>query len=117
MQKNTYKTKKTYKAAAKDCTKIISASYCSMQNLLRYQEPVTYCVGVYGWGCDNYTVDGVLISTGYRPIRGLNESQDVCALVNEYEAKAEHIIYATNETHENKIKAVNALLEEFVTKA
>lgn len=42
--------------------------YCCAQNLLNYENPFGYTHGVYGWNADFYAVDGIVISTGYRPV-------------------------------------------------
>ena len=47
---------------------IVSIGYCQAQYLLRYETPFAYSAGVYGWNCDYYDIDGMCISTGYRPI-------------------------------------------------
>ena len=49
-------------------SRILSIGYCAAQALLRYETPFAYSSGVYGWNCDYYDIDGVCISTGYRPI-------------------------------------------------
>ena len=55
---------------------------------LRYETPFAYSSGAYGWNCDYYDIDGVCISTGYRPIgRGV----DYIALKS-YESTANTVI-------------------------
>ena len=47
---------------------IIAIGYREAEALLRYENPIAYSAGVYGWLCDYYDIDGVCISTGYCPI-------------------------------------------------
>ena len=62
------KTKVTNKEVRRNFSTIISIGYCRAYTLLRRISPFGYNCGVYGWNCDFYEVDGVCISTGYRPI-------------------------------------------------
>lgn len=63
------KCKTTAKAIRENYgSRILSIGYCAAQSLLRYETPFAYSAGVYGWNCDYYDIDGVCISTGYRPI-------------------------------------------------
>ena len=90
--------------------KILSVGYCETQCLLRYVDPYYYTHGVYGWKSDNYVVNGVLISTGYAPIKGLNN----CDLVKKYEKKAEKIQQNNIFSYVQKKKKTNKLLEKLV---
>ena len=45
--------------------KVISVGYRGLQNLLRYESPVAYTAGTYGWNSDIYEISQtVAISTG-----------------------------------------------------
>lgn len=45
-----------------------AVSYADLQNLFRFENPVAYTCGVYGWNSDIYLLKGnTYISTGYRP--------------------------------------------------
>lgn len=63
------KYRTTAKAVRNGYGRVYSVSYCGMQELLRYSEPVAYICGVYGWNADVYNVPGrnEAICTGYRP--------------------------------------------------
>ena len=90
--------------------KVLKLGYCKLQNLLgHYVEPFAYSSGTYGWSCDYYNIDGVIISTGYDPI-GEEVSGD---LVREYENK--EISY--NLPYEKRQKQGSKLLAEFIKKA
>lgn len=62
------KFKTTRKAIQDGYHRILSVGYCELQHLLKYQSPVAYSAGVYGWNADYYIVEGVLIATGYRSL-------------------------------------------------
>lgn len=62
--------------------------YCEGQNLLNYRSPFAYSCGVYGWSCDYYDVNGVLISTGYQPISSKNTLEPNYKLIREFDDKA-----------------------------
>ena len=93
---------------------ILSLGYCKLQTLLNYESPIAYSHGVYGWSCDYYVIDNVLISTGYSPI-----GQDVDSkLVKEYEQKAEDVRTKHYDDRSIQIDVeLNKLLKEFIQKA
>lgn len=62
------KIKITKKAIKESFDKIIKVGYCELQTLLQTAQPFAYSSGTYGWGCDYYLFDDVIISTGYSPI-------------------------------------------------
>ena len=77
------KIKVTKKYIRENSNKIIKLHYCEAQTLLRYENPFAYSTRIYGWSCDYYDVNGVIISTGYSPI-GDNVDHE---LISEYEKK------------------------------
>ena len=85
--------------------RIISIGYCDAQRLLNYEKAFAYSAGVYGWACDYYDIDGVLISTGYSPLASKNVKFDY-KLVREYEDEADNL----------DRDGRRALLEEFIKK-
>jgi hypothetical protein len=46
---------------------VYSVGYCGAYYLLYGLEPFAYHCGVYGWNCDYYYSNSVVICTGYRP--------------------------------------------------
>ena len=62
------KLKTTKKQIKESAYQLYAAGYCELDRLLVYQSPFAYSSGVYGWSCDYYNLDGVIISTGYSPI-------------------------------------------------
>ena len=100
---------KVTKKEMRDNYLILGAGYCNMQFLLNYQKPVAYSAGVYGWACDYYDVNGIVISTGYSYINTKNMRNDY-NLINKYEKKAEKIYYDHNLKYDTKKRKSNNLL-------
>jgi len=82
------KLKATKKEMRNGYHRIISIPYCDAQYLLYYESPIAYSCGVYGWSCDYYDINGVLISTGYSPIdsKNTNISRNT---IREFDLKAQ----------------------------
>lgn len=51
---------------------VYRCGYCDLQYIMRYEEPMYYNSGVYGWNCDVYCdfKNDVAITTGYRNMAG-----------------------------------------------
>ena len=62
------KLKTTKKQIKENANQIYAVGYCGLDNLLAYESPFAYSCGAYGWSCDYYNLNGVVISTGYNPI-------------------------------------------------
>lgn len=92
---------------------ILKAGYCELQTLLKYQDPFAYSCGIYGWNCDYYDINGVCISTGYRAI-GKRVDYNI---VNEYERKAQEIVYNGSYSYDQIKSLLDALITEFIEKA
>ena len=108
------KLKATKKEMREHYWYILSVGYCDMQSLLNEQEPFAYSSGTYGWSCDYYEIDGILISTGYAPLNGKNMIEDY-SIIKEYENKALKIDELCLPLEERKAKKA-ALLKELVNK-
>lgn len=106
------KFKTTRKAVTESSNTILKVGYCDLAYLLKFEEPIAYTSGVYGWNADIYKLDGLTIVTGYRPF-GNYENYD---LVHEYEDKARKIAGDYNTPWEERRDAVNKLLDEFINK-
>lgn len=62
----------TQKAARNSNNIVLSVGYCSLQNVLKYENPVAYNAGANGWNFDLYLLAyGISLVTGYR---GLNNA-------------------------------------------
>lgn len=106
-----------YKATQKELKNgyyhIIGISYCNAQHLLEFENPTSYCAGSDGWHCDNYDVNGVLISTGYGYISNKNTSHNY-EVLRSYELRAEEIRYNHTLKWEEQREQIKQLLNEFV---
>lgn len=58
------------------------------QNLLRYENPIYYNVGKYGWNWDAYYINGVIIIEGYRNMIGSRIDWDV---LHKYDLRAKEV--------------------------
>ena len=101
------------KKSARENHKIIGIGYCNAQALLHYEAPVAFSAGRDGWQCDYYDIDGVIISTGYSPLKNKNVNYNYETLKN-YEEKAAAITANYSEDWEARRAAVRELLAEFV---
>lgn len=102
---------RTTKKEIRNCgSSVYKVGYCRLQHLLHFNEPFAYSDGVYGWSCDYYKIDGVIISTGYSPI-GKSIDYSLC---EEYDKKARAIIGNYGLTYDQQKTEVKALLDEFV---
>lgn len=109
------KLRTTKKEIKESAYHIIGISYCKAQHLLSYKEAFAYSAGVYGWACDYYNIDGVIISTGYSYIDNKNTIKNY-DLLKKYESKAEKIHYNYELSHKQQTKKIDKLLKEFINK-
>jgi hypothetical protein len=94
---------------------IIGIGYCQADWLLDTQKPIAYSVGQYGWACDYYEFDGVVISTGYSPLNNKN-TLSTYKMIKSYNDKA-GLILSNGGNYEQKRNAVKLLLSEFIEQA
>jgi hypothetical protein len=97
-----------YKTTAKEVKEgyyyIISVGYCDLQYLLKYENPVAYSKGMYGWKFDVYQLDrNVALVTGYQPASAKNTKKDY-KIIREYDQRAKDM----------DREQLKALLQEFV---
>ena len=92
--------------------RILSVGYCCLQRLLKYETSFVYSVRAYGWSCDYYDVDNVLISTGYSPLSNCNVKVSY-DMIHDYEKLAEVLDSDYLPYHEAKIR-MRVLVEQFV---
>ena len=105
---------KTTKKQIKDnYSSILKIGYCELQALLSYESPIAYNAGVYGWNCDFYKLNDVIICEGYRPI---GQKVDY-NLVRETESRAEKIKYNNMLTSEERRAQMTELLNDFIKQA
>lgn len=112
------KLKATKKEMRNGYRYILGTGYCTMQSLLKEQKAIAYSAGVYGWACDYYDVDGVLISTGYSPLYNKNVAGSY-PIILEYENKAlaiDEMRLPLEERKENKTALIKEMLDKFRSK-
>ena len=93
--------------------KVYRVGYGDLQHLFRYEDPVYYNAGVYGWNCDIYVnyVHDIAVCTGYRNMRGPCVQRD---LVKKYDDKAAEILKQTWTVNYEELKAaLDKNLDEF----
>jgi hypothetical protein len=87
---------------------IVSISANAIQSLLAYTPRNGWTESrTYGWRSDIYIIDGVVISTGYAPVKGTRLPSQ---LIDKYEAEAMAIL----STSENPEKEILELLNAFI---
>lgn len=107
------KYKTTKKAMNEDYTHIIGTGYCNLQFLLYFEEPFAYSTRAEGWACDYYDVDGVLICTGYAPMRSKRTKSNY-QIEHEYDGKAREIFDNRDLTYEDRKEQIETLLHEYI---
>lgn len=106
------KYKTTKKEVMQGYTNIICVGYCSLQQLLNYENPVAYTARREGWAADVYQADSnTAIITGYAPFGNIRPGYDVC---KKYEHAAEKIRYDNSISYEEQRQQLQTLLHEFV---
>lgn len=109
------KFKTSKRAIDGNYSKVVSIGYCNAQHLLHFEEPIAYSSGQYGWACDYYDVAGVLISTGYSPIRAKNSSY-APDLLHNYDERAKGVLMHTADPEKQKLQ-IRVLLNDFLLTA
>lgn len=93
---------------------VFRCGYCDLQNLFgsSYTGTVLYNAGVYGWNCDLYPdySNGVIITTGYRNMRGRRIPSEIIA---RYEEEAKKIRKNCFVSFEETAAKMEALRREF----
>lgn len=107
------KYRATKKSMNEDYAYILGTGYCDLQYLLKFQEPFAYSTRAEGWACDYYEVEGVLISTGYAPMKS-KRVKSCYELEHEYDDIAREIYNDSALSWEEKEKRINKLLHEFI---
>ena len=107
------KLKATKKQIRENSGLILSIGYCGLQTLLICKQPFAYSCGTYGWSCDYYDINGVIISTGYAPI-GVPVKYDI---VKKYESMAEKIRSNDNMPYEQRVSGLDKLIHYFIMEA
>lgn len=106
------KLRVTKKEMREGYDKVLRIGYCNAQNLLNYEQPFAYSAGRYGWCCDYYDINGVLISTGYSPIKSKGMRSDY-GRIQKYDKRAERIWFEIKDFTVRRQKT-RELLEEML---
>lgn len=83
---------------------VYRCGYCDLQYIMRYEEPVYYNCGVYGWNYDVYCdyKRNVAITTGYRNMTGRVIPHEI---IDRYSKIAKNIMADAVATPYEEIKA------------
>lgn len=97
---------------------VIQIGYCKLQHLLNGSSysAIAFSANNYGWACDYYLIDNVIISTGYAPIVSIN-TYATYEMIKEYDDLASKMTYTSTklyEKYDDKTLAFDNLLEQFV---
>lgn len=103
------KFKSTKRDIMANYPKMIKIGYCDLQFLLKYESPIAYTAGVYGWNADIYDFGGVAIVTGYRPFGNIYPDWEI---VQKYEEEARKICY--NYSSEEERIVLQELQKKFI---
>lgn len=80
----------TRKLVCNNFHNIISVPYCAAQDLLKYESPVWFTSGIYGWNADVYMIDfDTCIVTGYRPFGNIRPAYALIDVFNRTSQKAD----------------------------
>lgn len=109
------KFKTTKKNMRENYYHIIGVGYCDLQHLLAYENPIAYSTRTEGWACDYYEVNGVLLSTGYAPLKSANTKLSYVDM-DKYEKEA-YRIRKTDLPWEQRKALANKLLYKMVEEA
>lgn len=97
----------------------VGVDYCGAQYLLKYNGPIFYNCGYYGWNFDGYllthskTGHRILLTTGYRNIIHNEYIPNDYEIIRKYEKQAEEI--ANTSTREQAQKIIDNMIEELRT--
>ena len=94
---------------------VFKTGYCDLSKICKYIEPQYYNAGSYGWNCDIYVNSDIMISTGYRNMRGKTIPADI---LKKYDAIAKNIIdnkYNYNKEYQLLEENYNNFLKELAS--
>lgn len=106
------KYKTTQKEIRANYPIIISASYCSLQHLLKFREPQAYTVRREGWAADVYDLGGgIALTTGYAPFGTIKADYDICQT---YDNRAAEVLKSRSADGNGCRKALDNMISDFV---
>ena len=110
----------TKKAILSNYPNVIKVGYCSLQTLLKFHSPSAYTASkTYGWRADVYeiTPDTVIV-TGYGPFGNIVPDYETIKKYEEKAQKESSLAWnrreSSNQAYSDEVKAMDALLHEFI---
>lgn len=91
---------------------VFISGYCDLEYLLKYESPIAYACGIYGWRYDVYKVNNVYITTGYSSPRGCN-MRFPNELKEEFETKLAQAREKSREEYEKELAKLSDKLREY----
>jgi len=91
---------------------VISAGYCKLQYLLKWESPIAYTTRPEGWGADVYDFGNVAIATGYAPFGNKPANYDTA---KKYDELAKKILWDESLSPEEIKESLNKLIREFIS--
>lgn len=101
----------TNRELRKNHKNIIRIPYCNLQYLLSTTPVTGYTSGIYGWNSDIYEINGIIISTGYRPIGNIKPD---ASTNKRYERAAEKIIGKFEVPYEKRAEEMRNILNDYL---
>jgi len=89
----------------------ICVSYCGLQHLLSYENPVAYTVRSEGWAADIYEFGNVAIVTGYAPFGNIRPGYDLC---KKYDDEGRKVRYDYSIGWEKQKEKLRKLIDQFI---
>lgn len=92
---------------------VYRCGYCDLQYIMRYEDPMYYNSGVYGWNCDIYcdVKRDIAITTGYRNMAGKMIPDEI---IEKYSKIAKEICEDWNKSYEETKLALEENREKFL---
>ena len=93
---------------------VIVSGYCELAKLLKYESPIAYTCGKFGWRYDVYKIGDVYITTGYGRPRGcgIDMPSDI---KEEYEEKIADVWRDNKEAYAGVLDELRAKLKNYVS--
>ncbi len=93
----------TQKKVCEWYAKRIDAGNDTLQELLRFESPIAYTAGTYGWNADIYSFGNVAIITGDRPFGNVKP---------DYELRRKYERLAEGKSKEERRKLIDEFIKE-----
>ena len=92
----------TMKSAA-ELANLFTATYCTLQRVLSYSQPVYYVANNNGWRCDIYRIGNLHIATGYGTPKGARIPYEISEHI---EDKANELLNSRGDNMREKLEAI-----------